>query len=773
MPDAAPKVILRLVENPDDPERPFAFLASVEDHPEGPAGSGGSGGSGGGRLRRRRLLVAAREAADAGDAAGLAALLAPLDAAARRLPWLRGLVDSRRVFHPLAFTAADALGFLRGVGEMNAAGLEARVPDWWKKRARPRVDVAIGKTASRVGADALLDFSAALSLGDATLSPEEAEGLLGDDASGEALVLLKGRWAAVDAEQLREAVRRLRALEAQNLDGVSLIAAMRMLGGAAAGGDEPEEEDPAPWVHATAGDALRKTLERLRDPARLDPAEVPGLRATLRPYQREGVAWLRLLGGLGLGACLADDMGLGKTLQVLATLRAEKEEADAPPALLVVPASLLHNWEEEARRFTPDLAVELLHPAAVRGDRMQRAEAAARGRTPAKAFRGRDLVVTTYAMATRLDWLARCPWSRVILDEAQAIKNPQTKQSRAVKAIPAPSRVAMTGTPVENRLSDLWSLFDFLNPGLLGSRAQFKKLVGGTKQKDAGGGDAGGSEQPDLADVRRLVSPYLLRRSKTDKRVIADLPEKTVTRTWCTLTPRQAKLYEATVARLAEQLGEAEGVRRKALVVQTLTRLKQACNHPDQLTGEGDWEPRHSGKMRRLVELAERLAEAGERVLVFTQFRETIGPLLNLLEAAYGRGGDAIHGGVPVGRRKQVVSAFQAGGGPPFLVLSLKAAGTGLNLTAAAQVVHFDRWWNPAVESQATDRAFRIGQKRNVFVHTMITRGTVEEKIDAMIEDKRALAAAVLPGDGGEPRLTELGDDALLDLVRLDAGALA
>ena len=758
MPDAAPKVILRLVENPDDPERPFAFLASVEDHPEE------------GKLRRRHLLAAAREAADAGDAATLAGLLAPLNAAAERLPWLKDLVESKRVFHPLAMTAGDAIDFLKGVDEMTAAGLEARVPDWWKKRARPKVDVAIGKTASRVGADALLDFSAALSLGDASLTPEEAEGLLDDDAFGQTLILLKGQWAAVDAEQLREAVRRLHALEKQNLDGVSLIAAMRMLGGAATGTDEPEEDDPTPWVHAAAGDAFRGTLERLRDPARLDPrtAEVPGLHATLRPYQREGVAWLRFLGGLGLGACLADDMGLGKTLQVLATLRADKEEGNATPALLIVPASLLHNWEEEARRFTPELAVELLHPGTVRGDRMERAEAAARGKNPAKAFRGRDLVVTTYAMATRLDWLSLCPWSRVILDEAQAIKNPGTKQSQAVKKIPAPARIAMTGTPVENRLSDLWSLFDFLNPGLLGSRAAFKKLVSG-KPADRG------SEEPDYAAVRGLVSPYLLRRSKTDRKVIADLPDKTVTRTWCELTPRQAKLYEATVARLAEQLEDADGIRRKGLVVQTLTRLKQVCNHPDQLTGEGGYEPRHSGKMRRLVELAEQLAEADERVLVFTQFREVIEPLHELLKEAYGRGGDTIHGGVTVAKRKKIVSAFQRDDGPPFLVLSLKAAGVGLNLTAAAQVVHFDRWWNPAVENQATDRAFRIGQKRNVFVHTMITRGTVEEKIDAMIEDKRALAAAVLPGEGdeGELKLTELDDDALLDLVRLDAGALA
>ena len=750
--------VLHLVENADDPERPFAFLASVEDRDET------------GKRRRRRLLAAAREAAEAGDAEGLAALLAPLNAAAEAVPWLKNLVETQRVFHPLAFDARDAAAFFEAIPGLREHGIEPRVPDWWRKRARPRVDVGIGKTTSRVGAEALLDFSAQLSLGDASLTAEEAEGLLADDATGQTLVLLRGKWAAVDAEQLREAVRRLHALGKQNLDGVSLIAAMRMLG-EAAGEDEPEEEYAAPWVHAAAGGAFREVVQRLRDPARLEPASIPGLNATLRPYQREGVAWLRFLGGLGLGACLADDMGLGKTLQVLAVLQAEKEDGNATPSLLVVPASLLHNWEEEARKFTPDLVVELLHPGTAKGDRMERAEAAARGKTPAKAFRGRDLVVTTYAMAVRLDWLALCPWSRVILDEAQAIKNSATKQTRAVKKLAAPARIAMTGTPVENRLSDLWSLFDFLNPGLLGSRSDFKKLIARLDKESA---DRGGNGR-NYAAVRGLVSPYLLRRSKTDRRVISDLPDKTVTKTWCELTQKQAKLYEATVERLAEQLGDADGIRRKGLVVQTLMRLKQVCNHPDQLTGEGGWEPRHSGKMRRLVELAERLAEANERVLVFTQFRETIDPLRAVLAEAFGRRGDAIHGAVTVPRRKRIVERFQKQDGPPFLVLSLKAAGVGLNLTAAAQVVHFDRWWNPAVENQATDRAFRIGQKRNVFVHAMITRGTVEEKIDAMIEDKRALAEAVLPGAGdeGELKLTEIDDDALLDLVRLDAGSLA
>ncbi len=357
-------------------------------------------------------------------------------------------------------------------------------------------------------------------------------------------------------------------------------------------------------------------------------------------------------------------------------------------------------------------------------------------------------------MLSRSQWLREHDWDLVILDEAQAIKNSGTRQSRTVKELKAAARVAMTGTPVENRLSDLWSLFDFLNPGLLGGAKAFADFA---KQMEARA-----SYQP----LRTLVGPYILRRLKTDKRVIADLPEKVEMSAFCTLSREQAALYEQAVLDLARKLEEADGIQRRGLVLAQLMKLKQICNHPAQLVGSGDYAPEHSGKFQRLVEICEELGERQEKAIVFTQFREITGPLAQLLEGVFGRPGLVLHGGTAVAQRRRLVENFQSEDGPPFFVLSLKAGGTGLNLTAACHVVHFDRWWNPAVENQATDRTFRIGQKRNVLVHKFVCRGTVEERIDAMIAEKSSLSGDVI--DGAETLLTEMSDTQLLDFVRLD-----
>ena len=738
------RVCFHLAENRNDEDRPFAFMATYS-----------SGFGAAGRVRHLPLRRALEQYAGAKNRAALVALLSPIQQAAETCGWVRELVDSGDVYLAMAWTPDRAYRLLRSVPALEESGLTVRLPNWWRKRPRPRVGVTVGGDApSMVGADAMLDFDVRVALGGETLSRAEVETLLAGEGG---LVLLKGQWVEVDRDRLRQAIEHWEAVRREaGGDGISFIEGMRLLAGASADlRHEEQAETERPWVHVDAGDGMRRLLAGMRRPDALDPVAVGGaLRATLRPYQRDGVAWLRLLTALGLGACLADDMGLGKTLQVLALLLCGRG-ADAPrpgPSLLVVPASLLGNWRREAERFAPSLALQFLHPAET--DRETLAAVAA---APAQRLAEFDLAVTTYAMLPRQPWLGDVPWGLVVLDEAQAVKNPATRQSRAVRALPARARIALTGTPIENRLGDLWALFDFLNPGLLGSRDVFDRFVKELQTRD---------EQP-FAPLRRLVAPYVLRRLKTDRRIIDDLPDKTETTCDCHLTRKQATLYQRVVRSMQQELESVEGIARRGVVLRTLVRLKQVCNHPSQLSGDGDYRPRDSGKFARLAEICEELAERQARTLVFTQFREIIDPLADYLATVFDRPGLVLHGGTGVRKRQELVERFQRGDGPPFFILSLKAGGTGLNLTAASHVVHFDRWWNPAVENQATDRAFRIGQRRNVLVHRFVTRGTVEERIDRMIAEKRQMADDLLGGDG-EIDLTALSDDELIDLVRLD-----
>jgi non-specific serine/threonine protein kinase len=534
-------------------------------------------------------------------------------------------------------------------------------------------------------------------------------------------------------------------------DGLSFGEAMRLLAGAPVPGDTVAATAPE-WSSVVAGPWLMKTLAGLRDPtqlAQLDPGAA--LKAPLRPYQQAGVRWLHLLSSLGLGACLADDMGLGKTMQVLALLLILKRTPyqRGRASLLVAPASLLANWAAEIERFAPTLTAIIAHPSA-----MTSAELKALDRDRIAAV---DLVITSYGSLIRVPALLTTPWRLAILDEAQAIKTPGAKQTRAAKQLDALARIALSGTPVENRLGDLWSIFDFLNPGLLGSGKAFSTF---TKRLSA-------QPHTPYAPLRALVRPYILRRLKTDTSVIADLPDKTEVRAFCHLTRTQAALYQQAVADLAAELERAEGMKRRGAVLASLMRLKQICNHPSQWLGDGSWREADSGKLARLREIAEVIAAKQEKVLVFTQFREMTTPLAAVLGSVFDRPGLVLHGGTAVGKRQALVREFQEDERVPFFVISLKAGGAGLNLTAASHVVHFDRWWNPAVENQATDRAFRIGQTKNVLVHKFVCRGTVEERIDHLIDSKRQLSQDLLEG-GGEVLLTEMRDDELLKLVALD-----
>jgi superfamily II DNA or RNA helicase len=736
------RVHFNLAENRQDSEAPFAFLATYTTRLSAHA-----------KAQHLPLGEALRQYAGAAQKGQLLSLLVPVQRASQTCPWLKAMVDSGELFHALRWTPGEAMQLLRDVPQLEAAGVVVRMPAVWRgtRPPRPRVTGKVGgKPPAGLGQDALLDFRMEVTLDGERLTADEIRELL---AKSNGLALVRGRWVEIDREQLSGMIDRFSEAERAAIEhGISFAEAMRLLAGADVVSGDTAAAANAEWAQVVAGPWLAEALKGLRSPeglAEVDPG--PTLRATLRPYQRVGVRWLYFLAKLGLGACLADDMGLGKTIQVLALLLVLKRQTNGKPqpSLLVAPASLLANWASEIERFAPELKTLIAHPSAI---------AAADLKTLAsERLQDLDLVITSYGSLLRFPWIAERSWRLAVLDEAQAIKNPDAKQTRTAKRIKAGARLALTGTPVENRLGDLWSIFDFVNPGLLGSAKEFSSFAKRLAERSHGS----------YGPLRELVRPYILRRLKTDKTVIADLPDKVEIKAFCPLSRKQAALYEQAVQELEEQLGDTTGIQRKGTVLAFLMRFKQICNHPSQWLGDGAWAELDSGKWARLREIAEVVRAKQEKMLVFTQFRETTAPLAAFLGSVFGKPGLVMHGETEVKKRKELVRRFQEDEAEPFFVLSLKVGGAGLNLTAASHVVHFDRWWNPAVENQATDRAFRIGQTKNVLVHKFVCRGTVEEKIDQLMESKSRLSNDLLEG-GADLLLTELKDDELLRLVSLD-----
>lgn len=753
------RVTLHLAENKRSPEYPFAFLATYSHRVDAAS-----------QLQFLPLAQALKESAARQDRSQLLTLLEPLKAGAQRSDLLNELIESKQIFQPLAWTPTEAFRLLKDLPALEDAGLIVRVPDWWqgKRGARPTVTVTLdtGKKTSGVGANAILGFDVAVALGDHELTAAELEKLMESDAP---LVSLKGQWVEIDRNKLAQTLALWRKAHAANANGIPFHLGLRMLSGFALGnqpmgGLEDLELTEGGWTSIAAGNRLKELLEKLRDPGALlrqgKSPIIPGLKATLRHYQQTGVEWLHFMGRLGMGACLADDMGLGKTLQVISLLLLRRKEmgVDLFPSLLVVPASLLGNWKRELEKFAPSLPYLIAHRSALT---VSEAYEVADGKH--RAFRKGAVIITTYTTLAKLEGMLKLQFDVAVLDEAQAIKNAGTTQARTVKKIHARQRIALTGTPIENRIDDLWSLFDFLNPGLLGGPTEFSAAA-----KRLSGSPQG------FAPMKRLLRPYLLRRMKTDPTVAPDLPAKTEVTAFCQLNKRQASLYQRAVTALKKELAQAEDqIQRQGVVLGALMKLKQICNHPSLWSGDKTFDVADSGKYDRLAEIARDIADRQDKVLIFSQFREMTGPLAEFLGGVFGRPGLVLHGGTPVGKRAELVEQFQAPGGPPFFVISLKAGGAGLNLTAASHVVHFDRWWNPAVEDQATDRAFRIGQKKAVLVHKFVCQGTLEERIDDMIQDKKAVANEILGEDAAAAKsLTNMSDEELLNFVRLDVGSL-
>jgi SNF2 family DNA or RNA helicase len=674
-------------------------------------------------------------------------LLLNLGYAARIYPQIwQGLETDKPVGFSLSLTAAFEF-LAASAWVLEDAGYKVIVPAWWTPQGRSRAKLRLkassktsGKSKAEKGLfhlDNLIDYRYELALGDEAISSQEWQQLVDAKAP---LIQFRGQWMELDLAKMQQMLQFWQSHQ-ENQPELMLLELMQKN---AAADEELEVE---------ADESLAAMMNNLHDPSHLEPIENPPLlQGTLREYQKRGVAWIEYLERLGLNGCLADDMGLGKTIQVIAALIKERAaSAQIAPTLLIAPTSVLGNWQKEIEKFAPHLQVIVHHGS-------DRSQDLAAFKT---ATCDRDVVITSYTLVRKDSKLLQATnWHRIVIDEAQNIKNPAAEQTKAILKLPARHRLALTGTPVENRLLDLWSIFNFLNPGYLGKEAQFRKFFEIPIQKDR--------DMVQSTVLKKLVQPFILRRVKTDKSIIKDLPDKVEHKQYCNLTKEQASLYEAVVKDVIKQLESAEGIQRKGLILSTLMKLKQICNHPRQfLQDNSEFTPTRSHKLQRLGEMLEEITAEGESLLIFTQFTEIGEALQQYLKHTLRYPTYYLHGGTSRPKREQMITEFQdPETAPAAFVLSLKAGGVGITLTKANHVFHFDRWWNPAVEDQATDRAFRIGQQKNVFVHKFITLGTLEERIDETIDNKKKIASSIVGAD--ESWLTELDDESFKQLIALN-----
>jgi non-specific serine/threonine protein kinase len=722
------RVYFHLVENTSH-GYPFAFLATYsayisEDGKEK-------------HLPLENALIEYEE-----DNQKLSELLSAVNIAGKDSSFISELVQSGNIFQTVNLNEKQAYTFLKEIPVYEEAGISCRIPNWWKNKSESlKMAVTVGnKVASRVDFNALVDFDANLYFGGEKIDATELKKLLSE---AEGLAFIKGKWVEVDHKKLAETLKAYE--QAQTIisgNNMSMLDAMRFQLDAE---KVLKVSKNICEVEVTNGEWINSVLTRLTHPDSIEKVSCgTGFNAKLRSYQEKGLNWLYFMKNLGLGACLADDMGLGKTIQVLALLNYCKDKKKEK-SLIIVPVSLIGNWISEVEKFAPTLKYCVLHPSENKNT------------IDESIFENDyDVYITSYGMLLKYEWISGIKWDSVVLDEAQAIKNPRTKRTRAVKQLKANYKVAMTGTPIENRLSDLWSLFDFLNMGLLGTTKEFTEF---TKNLE--------TSQDDYSKLKHVVSPFVLRRLKTDKNIISDLPEKIEMKSYSNLSKKQTVLYNKLVVELKSKIESSEmGIKRRGLVLSSIMKFKQICNHPDQYLGQNNYSEKDSGKFERLREICENIYEKRERVIIFTQFKEMTKPLNDFLEGVFKHKGLILHGGTPVKKRKELVEKFQGHEYVPFMVLSIKAGGVGLNLTSANHVIHFDRWWNPSVENQATDRAFRIGQMKNVIVHKFIMKGTIEEKIDLMIEDKTKLSEEIISNNQVN-LITEMDNNQLIELFTL------